>query len=221
MKITTRAVASIRRNIAGNQLRAACNAALAVRIIEQQNDTAIFGEWFDEAMRSAIVAIVMAGAALEASANESIQNILDNQSGLEVTVGRKHLLEDLKYDRSGNSVGKYRQMTWIFNKEPDLGSPSWQNAATLVLARNSLMHFRPVWDHFDDAREESKLVKALKGNVPIVPAYKSQLCFPHAFMSYGCAKWAIETVSALCSDVAELLEVDAKVVVPGPAISLP
>lgn len=172
-------------------------------------------------MQSVTVAIVMAGAGLEASANETIQNLLDKPSPLVLTTGTKLQMQALKEDRTGNSVGKYQRIAWLFNKEPNEGSAPWQDAATLVLARNSLMHFRPVWDHLDANKEESKIVKALKGKVPIVPAYKSQIVFPHAFMSYGCAKWAVETVLTFCSTFAKLIEADAHLVVPGVDFKLP
>jgi hypothetical protein len=99
---------NIRSNFAVSHLLAAHRSARNAREVEQVNASADHGPWFDDLMRLVPVSVVMAGAALEASANELIQDIIDG-SILSVSKPRKLLLEDLKEDRSGNAIEKYRQ----------------------------------------------------------------------------------------------------------------
>ncbi len=208
MKITSRVTMQVRRNFAATHLQSAASAARKAREIEQNNDTRQFGDWFTDMMQAVPVAIVMAGAALETSANELMQNILDRSTPLAPGVGARLQLESLKSDRSGNSVGKYRRVAWLFDKEPDEGMLPWQNAEILVLARNTLMHFRPVLDQVNAASQESNLVKALKSKVPTTHAYKAPYTFPHSFMTYGCAKWSVETVLTFSEYFRELLGIN-------------
>lgn len=196
---------SVRRNFAATHLRAATVAAIRAHEVEKNNDTSQFGDWYSDMMQWVPVSIVMAGAALEASANELIQNVLDRSTPLAPTLGATMLLEDLKTDRSGNSLGKYRKIAWLFDKSPEEGALPWQNASILVLARNGLMHFRPVWDQVDARSADTNLVLGLKHKVPVVEAYKSPLVFPHSFLTYGCAKWAVKSVLTFSDYFSNLL----------------
>jgi hypothetical protein len=114
MRVTASVTVSIRSNFAINHLRAAARAARDAYGVEQANANADFGPWFDDMMLLVPVSVVMAGAALEASANEIIQDILDGFTNLSLTGGRKLLLKDLKKDRSGNattSIAKWRSFS--------------------------------------------------------------------------------------------------------------
>jgi hypothetical protein len=111
------------------------------------------------------VSIIMASAALEANVNETIKDFPDDHTK-SLTIGRKYLLKDLENDRSGNSVQKYRQLAWLFDKEPDTSTTTWDNAKLLVKFRNSLMHFKPAWDH--EEIHSGTLVTALKSKIPVV-----------------------------------------------------
>jgi hypothetical protein len=98
---TVRIVARLRSNFAVKHLRSAVRAAQSANHVEQANTEAEFGAWFDELMQLVPVSIVMAGAALEASANELIQDALDGSAGLLPNKGCRQLLNDLKNERSG------------------------------------------------------------------------------------------------------------------------
>src|SRR6266581_4070536 len=97
------ATLSLRTNFAFNHLRAATQAARSACEVEA-NAPAELGAWFDEMILWVPVSVVMAGAALEAGANEVIQDILDGSTGLPVTDSRKVLLADLKKEQSGNAT---------------------------------------------------------------------------------------------------------------------
>src|ERR1700730_10266903 len=104
MPDTMHATLSLRSNFAINHLRAASEAARDAYKVEQANAKAEFGPWFDEMMRLVPVSVVMAAAALEANANELIQDIVDGS-----VHSRKELLKDLKDDHSGNAWDRYRR----------------------------------------------------------------------------------------------------------------
>jgi hypothetical protein len=187
----------LRTNFAIHHLRAAVSAARRAHKVEQANLTAEFGPWFDNMMVWVPVSVTMAGAALEAGANEAIQDILDGFTELPLTEARKALLKDLKGQRSGNAVPKYRQLALLFDKIPNQQGAAWRNATLLVTFRNCFMHFKPSWDG-DNVNDG--LVADLKNKLPIVPAYKQNFVFPYGFMTYGCAKWAIRTVLAFSNE---------------------
>jgi hypothetical protein len=187
---------TVRRNFAGAHLSSAISAAKRAHVVESNNDTNVFGGWYTEMMEAVPVAIIMSGASLEASANELLEDILQGQVTLPVTPGMKQFVAELKTDRSGNSLGKFQRVAWIFDKIPDKGCPAWQDAQVLASARNSLMHFRPTFESSEqEDSSESEVVKGLKGKVAISPPSRSNpLVFPHSFMTYGCAKWAVTSV---------------------------
>jgi hypothetical protein len=193
----------LRTNFAGAHLRAAAQAACNASDIEKNSFTPnALGPWFDEMITLVPVSIVMAGAALEANANELIQDILD---GAALTDARKLLLEALKEDHTGNSLGKYRRVALFLDKVPDEGLSPWQNAKILVDFRNYFMHFKPVWE--DPNSTQTRLVAALHGKLPIAGPYQKEHTFPYAYLTYKCAKWSIETVLALSQYASGILGV--------------
>lgn len=167
--------------------------------MEQENATKGIGPWFDAMMRLVSVSIVMASAALEANVNELIQDILDGQS---VTNTRRKLLFDLKEDRSGETPFRFRRLALLMDKDCDTGTEPWHNVRLLVKFRNQFMHFRPAWDH--EEIHTGRLVEELKRKVPVVASWSGTFLFPQALMTYGCAKWAVDTVLKFSSDFAEL-----------------
>jgi hypothetical protein len=63
----------VRANLAATHLQSAGVAARKAHEIEQNNSTKQFGDWYSEMMQLVPVSIVMAGAALEAGANERLR----------------------------------------------------------------------------------------------------------------------------------------------------
>jgi hypothetical protein len=198
---------SLRSNFAVNYMRVAIRDAQAAYDVEQANDTNHFGSWFDDMMMHVPVAVVMAAAALEANINEIIQDILDKSPHALLTKGNTALLKDLKADRSGNAMGKYRKLGLLLDKVPITNSPAWLNADILFRFRNSLMHFKPAWDSETDIHD-GKLVRDLKQRIPITPAYRTGFMFPYGFLTYGCAKWAVESARALSGEFCTLIVVN-------------
>jgi len=195
---------NIRSNFAVSHLLSARRAACEACEIEQANVSADHGPWFDDMMRLVPVSVVMAGAALEASANELIQDIIDG-SILSASKARKLLLQDLKEGRLGNAIEKYRQLALLFDKEPDTGNTYWNDARLLAKFRNSFMHFKPAWDYEDI--HDGALVGDLKVRIPIYRAYEDNFQFPYGFLTYGCAKWSVQSVLVFSAHFCALLGV--------------
>jgi hypothetical protein len=190
-KIRMTATLSLRSNFATNHLRAAVRAARGAHDVEQANDTAGHGQWFDDMLMLVPVAVVMAASALESNANEILKDVLDGKVPL--TNCQRLLLTDLFNDRSGNALDKYRRLALLLGKEPSIRSDSWVDAKLLVSFRNSFMHFKPAWDREKDTHDGS-LVRKLKTKIAVYSAYRSSFMFPYGFMTYDCAKWSVQSV---------------------------
>lgn len=203
------ATGHLRSNFSIHHLRAAVQAAREAHGVEQANPGAPHGPWFEEMIRLVPVSIVMSGAALEAYANEIVQDILDNKKfgSQDITKCQQQLLRDVKEDRSGSSMDKFRKLALILDKDPDVGSITWCDAGNLVTFRNNFMHFKPSWDH-ETQIHDGKLVKSLKPRIPISPGYRESFVFPYGFMTYGCAKWSIKVVLEFSESYAKLLGVN-------------
>jgi|SRR6185437_1348955 len=195
----------LKTGFALNHLKAATNAARAAYKIEQANKGAAFGPWFDGLVVAVPVSVVMAAAALEANANESLQNILDGFTNHRLSPCGRTLLTDLKEDRSGNATEKYRRIALLTDKEPKTDHEHWRQAKLLLKFRNEFMHFRPTWD--DEDFHSKGFTEEMKKLVPVVDAYKGNFIFPHGFMTYGCAKWAVETVLVFSHEFGKLLDI--------------
>lgn len=206
LKVTQVAKLRLRSNFALNHLRVAIRHAQSAHAVEQNTDTSQFGSWFDDMMMHVPVAIVMAAAALEANSNEIIQDVLDGFRYKDLTEANRALLNDLRIDRSGNAIGKYRKLGLLLDKMPATDGASWQNADLLFRFRNSFMHFKPAWDNETDIHDGA-LVRGLRSRVPITPAYQSNFMFPFGFMTYGCAKWAVESVLTFSAEFSALIVV--------------
>jgi hypothetical protein len=202
---------SLRSNLAANHLRAAAHAARKAYDVEQAGDTTVFGAWFDDVMMAVPVAVIMAGAALEANANETIKDLLDGATGIPITNSQRMLLTDLFDDRSGNSIDRYKRLASLLGKKPKLGNESWENAKLLVKFRNSFLHFKPAWDREKDVHE-GKLTKSLMVKLPICEAYKGSLLFPYVFMNFACARWAVRNVLAFSAEFSSILEINDRFV---------
>jgi hypothetical protein len=192
MKLGTTAVMSLRADLAASHLRAAVRAARNAQELELTNDTTKIGPWFEEIMCLVPVSVVMAGAALEANVNEQIQDILDKPAGT-LSDARRLLLTNIKDDRTGNSLDKYLELALLFDKVADKGCSPWEQSKTLVEFRNFFMHFKPAWQHGDEP-PQTKLARALSTKLPLAGPYRQTMfTFPHALMTYECAKWSVRT----------------------------
>jgi hypothetical protein len=190
---------ALRYDFSMHHLRAAAQAAHEAHEVERSNPPE-HGEWFHDMLRLVPVSVTMAGAALEANANEIVQDLLDGITkiaGHEITEDQRQRLEGLKDARLGNSTDRYRELASLVGKQVTTGNAVWEQAGYLVEFRNVFMHFKPAWSHEEDVHD-SPLVKALKSRVTVAPGYRdhggNKFQFPYGFMTYGCARWSVQTV---------------------------
>jgi hypothetical protein len=61
----------------------------------------------------------------------------------------------------------------------------------------------------------------VRKKIRIVDAYKSNFLFPYGFMTYDCARWAVQTVLAFSENFSKLLAVKDKFTLPGLDFALP
>jgi hypothetical protein len=151
MKDKMSAKLSLKSGFAGNHLRVAMKNALSACEVDEANKNSEFGPWFDDLMMHVPVAVVMSAAALEANVNEIIGRCIDNSSAF--SESQVALIRDLKKDKSGSIMPKYRQLALLLGKIPDTGSAAWANAVLLAQARNRFIHFSPAWDHETDIHD--------------------------------------------------------------------
>lgn len=122
VRVTAQITARLRTGFSFNHLQVAVKAARDAHRIQSANVRAPFGPWFDGVLQAVPVAIVMSAAALEANANETIDDILEGLARLPITDSQKQLLNDLKDDKAGNFREKYRKLALTLGKVPDCGS---------------------------------------------------------------------------------------------------
>jgi hypothetical protein len=133
-KANVEGVARFKTQFAFNHLQVAVKAALAARDFEPRDVGQQIGPWFEGVLQTVPVAIVMSAAALEANANEIIDDILQDLA---------KQLNDLKNEKFGNYKEKHRKLALILGKVPNCGTVIWEDAGLLVEFRNHFMHFRP------------------------------------------------------------------------------
>ncbi len=201
---TATASARARSNLAAHHLEAATKAARRVREIEAENEGAELGSFFSDIMQFASVSVVMASAALEANANETISDILDGIVPLAVTRERRELLADLK----GGTVGpeeKYRHLALLLDRTPDRDGAAWQDVPMLLRLRNDLMHFKPAWD---DEAVHARMQARMNSRLGISRFYRSNFVYPHGFFTYETARWSVRTVLAFSAHFSGLIGVE-------------
>lgn len=203
-ELTDELTSRFKAGFAIHHLKAAARSAQNAYQVEKANSGAAHGDWFSEMMLSVPVSVVMAGAALEANANEIVQDILDGGTGLSPPDERKTQLEALKRERSGSTLSRYRRLAVALDKEPPREGAPWQDAQLLVEFRNTFMHFKPAWDDEGEVHE-SDLVRDLKTKIPMYRVFENN--FPLGFITYGCAKWSVQAVLAFSANFSELVGV--------------
>src|SRR3954447_20760236 len=120
--VSTKATARSKTNFSVLHLRAAHAAREAYEIEQPQ-----YGDWFLEMYRLVTVSIVMAAAALEANANEIVQDNLDaeKRGAVQITDGQR-LLEQfpIRRNRRGFSNRHRSDSSCVLAKEAGMHGPS-------------------------------------------------------------------------------------------------
>lgn len=140
---TVEFVASVRMNLAVQNMLAAARFSRRVAELEKIHGSEEFGAFWDEILHNSIASIMCCTSSLEAYANELFFDrgtifkkystpLLDN---LWETYGRKNTLEKFEF-------------ALLLSDKPsiDKSSTLYQDVKIVVDLRNSLVHFKPEWD---------------------------------------------------------------------------
>jgi hypothetical protein len=215
MVVFSTATLGIRGDFAILHLRAALRAANNAREVEGTPGDEKYSKWQDDMLLWVPVAVVMSAAALEANANEIIQDIVDDKTSLRLTKPEKEEQSAFLANRHKSLKSRYLRIGTLFNQIPRESDLYFQNALRLLKFRNAFMHFRPVF-YPNSTANDLELVEELKDVVPMSSAHHShQIQFPYSFMSYGCAKWCVQTVLAFSVEFNRLVNLKDKFVTPG------
>jgi hypothetical protein len=137
--MTVKATGVHRMNLACFEMRAAAQFARASGEIEQRHAGDDWGPSYDDITLHVISTIVMAASSLEAFINETFLNATtyfpNHQKALKARWP--------KYERR-TVLDKFQlAMLLRTKKRMDSGSIIYQNADTLMLMRNAIVHFKP------------------------------------------------------------------------------
>ncbi len=146
--------------------------------------------------------LTMVLAALEASLNEFIAEIVDDNSErvgpvLSDDRGVSALLSLWpEVERPASLLGKHDLVLTAFGR-PAFGKGDlvYQNADCVVALRNALVHFKPEWPDKDKAHAklERRLQDKFDSNPLLAPGF---IWFPFRCLSADCLRWTCDSVSA-------------------------
>ena len=178
------------------QMRAAAQFARQAGEIEQQH-TGDVGDPLDEITLHVISAIVMAASSLEAFINEVFLN-----ANIYLPQYDKVLKARWPKYEQKKVLDKFQlAMRLRTKKRMDSGVSIYQNADTLILMRNAVVHFKPEWSH--EKRIQKRIEQCIQKKFALSPFAHGDSVFPDQCMSYGCARWCVETalafVDAFCT----------------------
>jgi len=198
---------TVRTYLSDTFIRSACNFAKQSRELEEkyiktgtiQNEDIVNHKGFIAST------IILCAAFLESTINEFYLDVYDNQSCVK-ELGEKSTelikfyldIDKPSIEKIFSILEKYTFALLLCNKEPFTKSSSpYQDINSLVFLRNALTHYKlkPHTTGKDIDYEVSKIESKLKGRFDLNPFLTgpANAFFPDRCLSYGCAKWAIES----------------------------
>lgn len=190
--------------------------------IEKKYNGKFSHELLTEYWANVTASIFAAVSFLEATINELFADAGQQYGENPLDSDTKALMADM-WKKSIPRTSRYPilekfDIALILARKPvfDRGKPPAQDVDLVIQLRNNLIHYEPEWvnDEIEDlsmVAAEKKLDKRLRGKFPTSPLMnKSDPFFPNKCLSYGCARWAVES-SLAYSD-----EFYAKLGVPAP-----
>jgi hypothetical protein len=82
----------------------------------------------------------------------------------------------------------------IRRKKLDLGVQPMQDLNLLISLRNEITHFKSLWTNELDRKKLFKILEEKDSTPPTYSPEGRQNFFPHICLSYGRAKWSLDTV---------------------------
>ena len=193
--MTMKATATVRRNHAVQNLKAAATFAQKAGALELEHKDKEYSDFFDEIRSYVNGAVLMSAAAFEAYFNEIMVNRNEDEDFIKAM------------DKFG-TINRYNFYLKFQKIKPiPLGEPIAQNAKALISLRNALVHPRP--STVGEKGMHSKIINELKDRFkPTTFLSDREELFPMTYVSQDCAKWSIESVLALSKEFSTRLEVD-------------
>ena len=148
-------------------------------------------------------AIFAAASFLEATINELFADTLDHPDGelaSHLDAATRQLMADM-WKRDIPKTAHYQiiekfQIALTLARKPLLDSSNspFQDVQTLIIIRNDLIHFEPVWTSVE-AEKANKRILSLQNEKkfafnPLITAPGNPF-YPDKCLSHGCAKWAV------------------------------
>lgn len=179
-----------RMNLSYFQMRAAAQFARRAGEIEQRHTGDEWGPSYDEITLHVLSSITMAASSLEAFINETFLNANTYFPKHEKALKAKWP----KYEQK-KVLDKFQLAMRLRTKQRmDSGVTVYQNTETLLLMRNAVVHFKPEWSH--EKKIQKKIEKRIHRKFSLSLFAHGDSVFPDQCMSYGCARWSVETALA-------------------------
>jgi hypothetical protein len=206
LKVGDEFTASLRANLAVQNMLAAARFSRRVAELEENNKSQEFGPFWEEILHNSIASITCCASSLEAYANELFfdrgtifpkysTSLLDN---LWETYERKSILE------------KFEFALLLLSEKPsiDKGSILYQNVRIVIDLRNALIHFKPEWD--TEADLHRKLSNQLKYKFAPSPFLNDELIFPKRWATHGCTRWGVQSCLKFAAEFERLSSLPPK-----------
>jgi hypothetical protein len=194
----------VKCNHSVQHILAAANFTRQSGQLEAKNPTSPSGEIQTNEISYVSGAIIMSVCFLEAVINELLIDVTEEQPNYTRTLSKDSLARLASFAKIGASkmsaLDKYDMVLLLsYQQSFDHGKKPYQDAAFVVKLRNSLVHYEPEWTTVSSDCEPVDIQKyesMLKGKFSLNPWLVGMSCtfFPQKCMSYGCAKWAVNSV---------------------------
>jgi hypothetical protein len=173
--------------------------------IESNYDGIFSDELFSEHWSYVTGAIFATVSFLEATINELFADTVDHPNGElanHLDASTKLLMADMwkrgiPRTAQYQIIEKYQIALTLARKTPfELDRPPFQDVQTLIIIRNALIHYEPVWASAEEEKAHKKILslkQEKKFALNPLRTGKSNPFFPDKCLSHGCAKWAFNS----------------------------
>jgi hypothetical protein len=187
-----------RMNFSLFHMMAAARFARQSGEIEIQHQGEPLGPFYDDISVLVASTIIMASTSLEAFINEVFLN-----ADMYLPSSEAEIKANWPAIEKTEALEKFRTaMEMAGADKMKKGTRVYQNVSALIAMRNALVHFKPEWN--DENKGHRKIAKQIYNKFPLSPFWQGDKTFPEKCMSYGCAKWCVESalkfVELFCSE---------------------
>ncbi len=173
--------------------------------IESNYDGIFSDELISEHWSYVTGAIFATVSFLEATINELFADTTDHPDGelaSHLDTSTKLIMADMwkrGIPRTANYqiIEKFQIALTLARKAPlDLGQPPFQDVQTLIVIRNALIHYEPVWASAEEEKAHKRILslkQEKKFALNPLRTGQSNPFFPDKCLSHGCAKWAFNS----------------------------